>query len=348
MPSDPAQQNSLVSVLVDDLRNYIEVTKPNAGDLLPTDGVPIEQSNVNVSKMRQTRWIVLFCVALVSTVLVQTICVANDAIEIPLWKDGAPGLSTKPEDEPALFLFRPATDAATDAAVIICPGGAYGGLSINTEGTDVASWLNSFGVTGFVLRYRQASTGHHHPTPMLDGQRAVRTVRSRAADWGIDPNKIGVMGFSAGGHLASTLGTHFDAGRADAADAIDHTSSRPDFLVLCFPVISLVANYTHAGSRDNLLGKNPDPEVVRSISNELQVTSETPPTFLFHTDEDTTVPPENSIDFYEALHNAGVPAELHIYRNGGHGVDLAHAVPGTRDWPDQCRTWIEHSVLHKN
>ena len=274
-------------------------------------------------------------------------CFAGDAVEIPLWKGGAPGAPTKPQDEPVLFLYRPAASMATKAAVVVCPGGGYGHLAMEKEGSKIAEWLNSFGVAAFVLRYRHAGTGHMHPTPMLDGQRAIRTVRARASEWGVDPKKIGVMGFSAGGHLASTLGTHFDTGNVKASDPIDRVGSRPDFMILCYPVISLVADYTHTGSRDNLLGKKPDPKLVRSLSNEFQVTSETPPTFLLHTDEDHYVPTENSIAFYLALRHAGVPAELHIYRNGGHGVGLAKGVPGTSDWPARCRAWIETQVLTK-
>jgi acetyl esterase/lipase len=263
------------------------------------------------------------------------------ANEIPLWSDGAPGAPTKPQDEPVLFLYRPTSADASKAAVIICPGGGYGHLSMEKEGSRIAEWLNSFGVTAFVLRYRHSGTGHQHPTPMLDGGRAIRTVRSRAGEWGIDPQKIGVMGFSAGGHLTSTLGTHFDAGDAQATDPIDRASSRPDFLILCYPVITLSEDYMHRGSRDNLLGQNPDPELVRSLSNERQVTGDTPPTVLFHTDVDTSVPPENSIAVYKALHRAGVPAELHLYRKGGHGVGMAQDIPGTRDWPARCRAWLE-------
>ena len=288
---------------------------------------------------------VIFVAALV--MLANSAGQAAEPTQIPLWKDGAPGAKTKPQDEPVLFLSRPAADLATDAAVIVCPGGGYGHLAMEKEGSKVAEWLNSFGVTAFVLRYRHSATGHQHPTPMLDGQRAIRTVRSRAAEWGLDPKKIGVMGFSAGGHLASTLGTHFDAGNPSAADAIDHASSRPDFLILCYPVISFTADYTHTGSRDNLLGMNPDPALVRSLSNEFQVTSETPPAFLFHTDEDHYVPTENSIAFYLALRHAGVPAELHIYRRGGHGVGMAQDIPGTRDWPDRCRARITDQILHR-
>jgi acetyl esterase/lipase len=244
-----------------------------------------------------------------------------------------------------LFLWRPAADLATRAAVIICPGGGYGHLSMEKEGSRIAEWLNSFGVTAFVLRYRHGGTGHRHPVPMHDGQRAIRTVRSRANEWNIDPAKIGVLGFSAGGHLASTLGTHFDGGNPSAVDPIDRASSRPDFLVLCYPVISFTADYTHQGSREKLLGMSADSQLVRSLSNELQVTGDTPPTFLFHTDADTGVPPENSIAFYEALRRAGVPAELHIYEHGGHGVGLARDIPGTRDWSQRCREWMQAREL---
>jgi acetyl esterase/lipase len=269
-------------------------------------------------------------------------CNAAIPARIPLWADGAPGEpATKPADEPALFLYRPADTSASGTAVIVCPGGGYGHLAIDKEGSRFADWLNSFGVTVFVLQYRHHGTGHMHPVPMLDGQRAIRTVRARASEWNVDPARIGVMGFSAGGHLASTLGTHFDRGDPRADDPINHASSRPDFMILCYPVITLVADYTHRGSRENLLGRDPDEALVESLSNELQVTRDTPPTFLFHTDQDTGVPAENSVQFYLALRRAGVPAELHVYRTGGHGVGLAHDIPGTKTWPDRCREWMQ-------
>lgn len=283
----------------------------------------------------------LVCITTILIVLTTTMGFAEESTTIPLWKDGAPGAPTKPQDEPVLFVHRPAAHIATPTAVIVCPGGGYGHLSMEKEGSKIAEWLNSFGVTAFVLRYRHGGTGHQHPIPMQDGQRAIRTVRSRAAEWGIDPHKIGVMGFSAGGHLASTLGTHFDAGNSAAADPIDRASSRPDFLILCYPVISLTADYTHTGSRDMLLGKQPAPALVRSLSNEFQVTKETPPAFLFHTDEDTTVPAENALAFYSALRKAKVPAEMHIYLKGGHGTGLAADIPGTRDWPERCKAWLQ-------
>jgi acetyl esterase/lipase len=176
---------------------------------------------------------------------------------------------------------------------------------------------------------------------MLDGQRAIRTARARASEWGIDPAKIGVLGFSAGGHLASTLGTHFDAGQPDAADPIDRANSRPDFMILCYPVISMTSEHMHQGSRENLLGKKPDAALARKMSNELQVTADTPPTFLWHTDADTVVPVENSVAFYLAMQQAGVPGELHVFQNGHHGLGLARDVPGTSAWPDLCRQWFE-------
>ena len=266
---------------------------------------------------------------------------------IPLWKDGAPGdPPTKPADEPVLFMYRPDPSIATSTAVVILPGGGYGGLAMDHEGKQIADWFNSMGVTAFVLKYRLSATGHRHPIPMLDGQRAIRTVRARAAEWKIDSKRIGIIGFSAGGHLASTLGTHFDAGDSKAADPIDRVSSRPDFMILCYPVISMTADYMHGGSRKNLLGPTPDETLVKSLSNETQVTPETPPTFLFHTSEDTGVLPDNSLAFYLALRNAGVPAEMHVYEHGKHGVGLAKSIPGTNTWPDRCREWMRsHKLL---
>ena len=283
--------------------------------------------------------------ALIGVAIGHATCFAGEAIKIPLWKDGAPGPPTKPQDEPVLFLTRPAAGTATRAAVdrlsrrrLWASRDGKGGK----QDRRVAQFVRRHGV-----RPPLSARRHRPPAPDSDaGRPAGDSHRAgRAAEWGIDPKKIGVMGFSAGGHLASTLGTHFDAGDPTAADPIDRVSSRPDFMILCYPVISLTADYTHTGSRDNLLGKNPTPTLVRSLSNELQVTSETPPAFLFHTDEDHYVPTENSIAFYLALRHAGVPAELHIYRNGGHGVGLAQDIPGTSDWPARCRAWIETQSL---
>jgi acetyl esterase/lipase len=267
---------------------------------------------------------------------------AAEPVRIVLWDQGAPGEpATRPGDEPVLFMTRPAAEVATRTAVVICPGGGYDHLAIDKEGHKFAEWFNSFGVTAFVLQYRHHGTGHQHPVPRMDAKRAMRTVRARSAEWNIDPTKIGVIGFSAGGHLASTLGTHFDAGDPAAADPIERVSSRPDFMILCYPVISMSAGFTHCESRESLLGREPDEALVRSLSGELQVTPDTPPTFLFQTDADTTVPAENSVAFYLALRRAGVPAELHVYQNGPHGVGLAKDLPGTCTWPDRCREWLK-------
>ena len=197
-----------------------------------------------------------------------------------LWPGGAPGaLGAEDADRPSLSLYLPPAERATRTAVVVCPGGGYGHLAVDHEGDQIARWLNSFGVAAFVLKYRLAPR-YRHPAPLQDAQRAIRTVRHRARDLNLAPDRIGIWGFSAGGHLASTAGTHFDAGNAAAADPIDRQSSRPDFLILGYPVISFTTEYTHRGSLRNLLGDNPDPKLVESLSNEKQVTAQTPPTLL--------------------------------------------------------------------
>lgn len=257
-----------------------------------------------------------------------------------LWPDGAPhAQGTESADKPSLSVYLPAKDKVVSTAVVICPGGGYANLAVNHEGKEVAEWLNSLGITAFVLKYRLGPK-YHHPVQMGDVQRAVRLVRARAAQFGVSSNKIGVLGFSAGGHLASTAATHFDSGRSDAADKIDRESCRPDFAVLCYPVISFGASFTHRGSVRNLLGENPDAKLIELLSNEKQVTAQTPPTFLFHTNEDAGVPPENSIVFYLALRKAGVPSELHIYERGKHGVGLAQSDPVLSTWPARCADWL--------
>jgi acetyl esterase/lipase len=271
---------------------------------------------------------------------------AAEPHRLALWGNGAPGEpATKAEDEPALFLYRPARAAATKTAVVVCPGGGYAHLAMDHEGEQIATWLNSFGVTACVLKYRHSASGHRHPVPMRDGQRAIRTVRARASEWNVDPERIGVMGFSAGGHLASTLATHFDPGDAAATDEVDRESSRPDFLILCYPVITMTEKHMHAGSRRNLLGESPDAELARSLSNDSQVTAQTPPTFIFQTDEDEPVPAENCVSFYLALRRAGVPAEMHIFEKGPHGVGLGQQIRGTKAWPDLCRDWMHNRGL---
>lgn len=258
-----------------------------------------------------------------------------------LWPNGAPGaVGSEPVDKPKITVYRAPADQANGAAVVVCPGGGYTVVASDHEGKQVAQWLNSFGVTAFVLQYRLGPR-YRHPVPLQDAQRAIRMVRAGAKEWGIDTARVGILGFSAGGHLASTTGTHFDAGKEGAPEAIDRMSSRPDFMVLVYPVISFTADVTHHGSRDSLLGPNPDPALLASLSSELQVTSETPPTFLVHTSEDDGVPPENSVLFYEALHKAKVPAEMHIFTRGEHGLGLGPKGSGLSAWPRLCAAWME-------
>ncbi|WP_246119996.1 alpha/beta hydrolase [Blastopirellula retiformator] len=259
-----------------------------------------------------------------------------------LWPAGAPGAKGEAEnDKPVVTIYLADGANKTDCGVVVLPGGGYGHLALGHEGVDIAKWYNSFGVSAFVVEYRHSGKGYAHPAPMQDAQRAIRMVRAGAKEFGVSPDKIGVMGFSAGGHLASTVATHFDGGDAQSADPIARVSSRPDFAILCYPVIAFDQPFTHRGSQRNLIGQNPDPELVKSLSNELQVTSDTPPTFLFHTSEDTGVPPQNSIVFYEALQKAKVPAEMHIFAKGRHGVGLAANIPGTNAWPKLCEAWME-------
>jgi acetyl esterase/lipase len=259
---------------------------------------------------------------------------------MPLWPDGAPGaLGKEDADIPTLAAYPVPEGRGTGTAVIVCPGGGYLHLAMDKEGSEIARWLNSLGVTAFVLKYRLGPQ-YRHPIELGDAQRAIRTVRAKAMEYRVRPDRIGIMGFSAGGHLASTAGTHFDAGNPSAADPIDRAGSRPDFLVLCYPVISFTTPYTHRGSLRALLGDNPDPKLVESLSNELQVTAQTPPTFLFHTTTDTTVPVENSALFYLALRKAAVPAELHIYERGPHGVGLAQTDEALSTWPSRLADWL--------
>ena len=266
---------------------------------------------------------------------------------ILLWPNGAPGAAGNEEkDKPTLTVFPPPAGKANGVAVVVCPGGGYGALAVDHEGKQVAEWLNSLGVTAFMLKYRLAPR-YHHPAPLQDAQRAIRTVRARAKEWNIDPKRIGIWGFSAGGHLASTVATHFDNGHP-AEDPIEEASCRPDFAILAYPVITMEKPYTHMGSRQNLLGQNPDPALVENLSNDKQVTSETPPTFLFHTDADSGVLPENSVLFYLALRKAKVPAELHIYEKGPHGVGLAPADPVLSTWKDRLAAWMRQRNLLTN
>jgi acetyl esterase/lipase len=265
------------------------------------------------------------------TLFAAMFCVSASAQQhFPLWKNGAPGaLGTDSKDIPTLTPFLADKDKASGAAIVVLPGGGYGGLA-DHEGKAYALWLNSLGVHGFVLKYRLGPAGYRHPRMLEDAARAVRTVRSRSGEWGIDPQRIGIMGSSAGGHLASTLLTHFDGGDANAADRIEKESSRPDIGILCYPVITM-GPLTHEGSKKNLLGANPPEQLIEFLSNEKQVTRDTPSTFLFHTFEDTAVPVENSLMFADALRKHGVSFDLHIYEKGRHGIGLANGHPWTKD-----------------
>lgn len=259
----------------------------------------------------------------------------------PLWPEGAPAaLGKEAGDVPAVWLY-PApitTQGAKTAAIVVCPGGGYGGLAAH-EAEPIAQWLNSIGVTGVVLRYRLGPR-YHHPVELGDAQRAIRYVRAHAAEWNVDPQRVGILGFSAGGHLAATASTQFDAGEANAKDPIDRQSSRPDISVLVYPVITLTDPHTHAGSRRNLLGENPSRELVDSMSAEKRVTKDTPPAFIFHTADDQAVPVENAMLYASALRRHGVPFELHVYEKGRHGVGLAKDDPVLSTWPARCADWL--------
>lgn len=263
----------------------------------------------------------------------------TDPTPLLLWPEGAPGaVGGEDVDKPAMTPWLPANP--NGQAVVVFPGGGYRGLAMDHEGRQIAQWLNSQGIAAFVVKYRLGPR-YHHPAMINDAQRAIRTVRSRATEWKVDPRRIGVWGFSAGGHLASTVATHFDSGKSDASDSIDRAGSRPDFAILSYPVLTLTDEpYVHKSSRQNLLGDNPDPKLLDLLSNEKQVTRDTPPTFLFHTNEDRGVPAENSVLFYLALRKQGVPAELHIYEKGPHGVGLASTDLALSSWGARLADWL--------
>lgn len=259
----------------------------------------------------------------------------------PLWPDGAPGaLGSEASDIPGLWISRADPQTANGAAVVVLPGGGYQHLAVGHEGHEIAAWLNARGITAAVVKYRLAPR-YRHPAPLQDAARAMRFVRAHASEWNVDPRRVGVMGFSAGGHLAATVSTHFDAGDPDSADPIERQSSRPDFSILCYPVISLKENFTHGGSRRNLLGENPDAELVESLSNETQVSEQTPPTFLFQTNADKPVPAENCIAYFLALRKHNVPVELHVYQEGRHGVGLAADDPVLSTWSERLADWLK-------
>lgn len=285
----------------------------------------------------------LVLLTLAATTLSNGRTMAQDATRFELlWPNGVPGaLGEKDADKPGVWVY-PA-EKPNGAAIVICPGGGYSIHATDHEGVQPAKYFNSIGVTAFVLRYRLSP--YRHPAPLQDAQRAIRWVRAHAKEFSLDSNRVGIMGFSAGGHLTSTAVTHFDAGDAAASDPIDQQSCRPSFGILGYPVVSFVADYAHKGSARNLVGPDATEEVLTSLSNDTQVTAETPPVFLFHTSEDTGVPPENSVAFYTACRRHKVSAELHIYQQGPHGVGLAPGNPALDKWIDAAGTWLRQNAL---
>lgn len=294
-------------------------------------------------------------------VLISMIMISNaQNFKLPLWEKDIPNYRNAGETEradtsdairiydvqsPDIAVYLPSVKAATGQAVVVCPGGAYLRLAYDWEGSEVAKWLNSKGIAAIILKYRLPVSKCNivpYKSPLLDVKRAMRLTRFNSEKWGISKNKIGVMGFSAGGHLASTLGTHFDFGDPAAVDPVDRESSRPDFMVLIYPVITMTQPFMHRGSMENLLGKNPDPELAKNFSNELQVKEDTPETFIIHAGDDKSVPVENSLAFYKALISKGIRAEMHIYPEGGHGFSLATGKYYLQSWTDRCIDWMRN------
>ena len=264
--------------------------------------------------------------------------------EVTIW-DTSDIVRVRNVQKPDIAVFLPSKKNATGEAVVICPGGGYGILAYDWEGSDIARWLNSEGIAAFVLKYRLPGSSSNivpHKSPLMDAQRAMRLVRANAEKWNLDSGKIGIMGFSAGGHLASTLSTHYDAGDPKSSDPVELVSCRPDFSVLVYPVISFTEDFQHSGSRINLIGEDAGEELVKYYSNELQVTADTPPAILIHSDDDTAVPAENSIAYYKALRAQNVSSEMHIYPYGGHGYSLAIGKGHLSTWPDRVIDWIHY------
>jgi len=299
---------------------------------------------------------IFYCTVLLICLLVLT---PGQDFSLPLWSGSIPNYQETDEREirdttdiiiirnvqkPSIAVYLPAKKIATGQAVVICPGGGYWILAYDWEGIDIAKWLNSKGIAAVVLKYRlpvSKSNIIRHESPLLDVKRAMRLVRHHALEWNINPDKVGIMGFSAGGHLASTLGTHFDLGISNTNDPVEMISSRPDFMILIYPVITFSKPFMHEGSKNALLGEPADSELVTSYSNELQVKENTPPTFLIHAGDDEAVPVENSLVFYQALKAKGIPAEMHIYPEGGHGFSLAIGSYYLESWTDRCIAWLK-------
>jgi acetyl esterase/lipase len=295
---------------------------------------------------------------LIGQLLFIIVCCHSQNINLPLWPEGIPNfretgsmekwdtsdiISVTNVQHPEISVYLPAKRQATGQAVVICPGGGYWALAYDWEGVDIAKWMNSKGIAGIVLKYRLPTSEGQitpHGSPLMDAKRALRLVRYHASEWNIDPEQIGIMGFSAGGHLASTLGTHFDYGNPNAIDPIEKISSRPDFMILAYPVITMTKPFMHKGSRNALIGEYPESALAENYSNELQVSEDTPPTFLVHASDDKGVPVENSLVFYQALVANNIPAEMHIYPAGGHGFALAINKGHLSNWPDVCIEWM--------
>jgi acetyl esterase/lipase len=257
----------------------------------------------------------------------------------PLWPADSPQLAdTSPEDAPELTIYLPPENEATGAAIVICPGGGYVNLAMNHEGHDVARWLNSIGVAAIIVSYRRGDN-YPHPAPITDAREAIRTVRANATTWGIDPERVGILGFSAGGHLAASTGIYHDP--AEAGQDVP----RPNFMILGYPVISMTESYMHKGSRNHLIGEPLDEALAWRMSHEKNVTPDVPPTFLVHTTDDQAVPVENSIYLYMQMRKAGVPVEMHIYETGRHGLGLGPDDPSFSNWPLECEAWMRKRGL---
>jgi len=264
---------------------------------------------------------------------------------LPLWPEGVPAAKgNAPSDHPNITIHLPPAGTANGVAVLICPGGGYGFLCSDYEGHDIAKWLNGFGIAGIVLQYRFAP--YRHPVPWHDAQRAMRLTRFHAPEWGIDPNRIGILGFSAGGHLASTLATHFDAGNPIADNPVDRMGCRPAFMMLVYPVITM-GPQGHNDTRVNLLGSDPSQADIELLSNELQVTAQTPPTFLVHSTKDSCVPVSHSRMFHAALQAQGIPAEYFELQSGDHGLGCGKSVEWEQ-WQAACAQWLKAHVIPRS
>jgi acetyl esterase/lipase len=298
---------------------------------------------------------ILFVLLFIMNVLI----VRGQTVTLKLWPDGIPGSISDPSYvenititdgktircekviTPDLTVFLPAPEKANGAAVMICPGGGYGALAFDHEGNAIAKWLNDNGIAGIILKYRLPSDQIMKDKtvgPLQDAQEAMRVIRRHSSEWKIDPKRIGVIGFSAGGHLASTISTHY---AEKVYDVRDNTSARPDFSLLIYPVVSMDTLVTHMGSRNNLLGLKPGNDLVKRFSNELQITADTPPAFLVHSSDDNAVPVMNSIGYYKGLQKNKIPAELHIFQKGGHGYGLGTGKGTESSWPDLCIKWLK-------